>query len=116
VPSFIDLCREYGPQIQYTFPDRIEFMMAMVKLIDEGTLEQQQISMILDCGIPSLEWLVANRRRQFELMALMYGMMPPEEKGVFINGCKDWWRQWRKNEDLAEAQLAEHRRRGGAAS
>jgi hypothetical protein len=57
------------------------------------------------------KWLVANRRRQFELASLMYAMLPAEEKDKFIDGLKDWWRLWRANEKRAEQHLAEHRRR-----
>jgi hypothetical protein len=115
VPSFIDFCREMSPQCLWIdFPEPIDWMIAMVKIIDEATPEQQQISAMLSCN-PSLEWLVINRRRQFEFLALLYAMAPADEKDKFIERHKGWWRLWKANEDRAEAHLAEHRRRGGAA-
>jgi hypothetical protein len=98
----------------HQFAPEVELMLIQYKIAVTEMPRQRAISAILDAK-PSLEWLVAERRRQFATVALQYSLLQDEQRDEFCNGLLDWWRLWRRNEDLAKAEIAEHKRRGTAA-
>jgi hypothetical protein len=93
------------------FPPDVERMIARLKVISEDLPRQQEIAATFANGTPSLEWLVAYRRRQFSLLWLEYACLPDEEKDAFCDGLVEWWKLVVANEARAAEHLAQHQAR-----
>jgi hypothetical protein len=105
-PIWLQLLR--NPWVE--FPPDVENMLIRAKIVYEEFPRQQEIAARLKSN-PSLDWLVDERRRTFASLALQYAMLRDDERDEFIDGLRDWWKEFRANEDRAEATLAAHRRR-----
>jgi hypothetical protein len=94
------------------FPPKIDRMIGRLRVISQDFPRQRDYAATFANGTPSLEWLVAYRRRQFTSLWLEYACLPTDaEKDEFCNSLVQWWSAWCANEDRAERHLAEHRRR-----
>jgi hypothetical protein len=101
-----DLIRD--PSVE--FPPKIERMIAQLKIISQDMPRQRAYAATLD-GSPSLEWLVAYRRRQFTSLWLQYATLPDEEKDAFCDGLVEWWKLVVANEERAADHIAQHKAR-----
>jgi hypothetical protein len=95
-------------------PPDIESNLLQAKLMLEDYPRQLQIRAVFDKAeadktSPPLEWLVKIRKENFDRLSLQWCLLPPEDKEDFIEGLVDYWRDYRRTEDLAEAILAKHR-------
>ena len=102
-----DLIRD----INVDFPPHLERMIARLNVIMQDLPRQQEIAATFARGTPSLEWLVAYRRRQFTSLWLQYAMLPDAEKDAFCDGLVEWWKLWCENERRAAEHLAQHKAR-----
>jgi hypothetical protein len=101
--------------INVDFPPEVERMIAQMKVILQDFPRQQEIAATFARGRPSLEWLVAYRRRQFTSLWLQYATLPTdEEKDAFCDSLVGWWKLVVENEKRAALHLAEHKRRARA--
>jgi hypothetical protein len=91
-----------------------ELMLLQFRTLAEDHPRQQRLAEIYAKAEPSLEFVLRERRRQYALLMFQYAALPDEEKDAFCDGLVDWWRLVRENEDRAEAEIAEHRRRRSA--
>jgi hypothetical protein len=96
--------------------EKIDTMLTLCKIANEEMPRQRYLAdWYASNHPPSLDFILDERRRQFELLALEYAMLPDDWKDEFINRLRPWWKLVKKNEALAEAEIAEHKRRGTAA-
>jgi hypothetical protein len=91
--------------------EKIDTMLTLLKIANEEMPRQKMAAAVFDEGVPSIDWVLDYRRRQFQLLALDYAMLPDDWKDEFIDRLRPWWKKVRENEDRAEAEIAEHRRR-----
>ena len=102
-----DLIRD----ISVDFPPKIERMIVQMKIVLQDMPRQQEIAATFADGTPSLEWLVAYRRRQFTSLWLQYAMLPDAEKDAFCDGLVEWWKLVVENERRAAEHIAQHKAR-----
>jgi hypothetical protein len=108
-----EMLLESQQNLSLRFQPDVELMLIQYKIAVTEMPRQRAISKMLDSN-PSLEWLVAERRRQFASVALQYAILPDDQRDEFVDGLLEWWKLWRSNENRAEAEIAEHKRRGSA--
>jgi hypothetical protein len=89
----------------------VEHMLIQMKIAYEDMPYQRHVEFML-ANDPSIEWVLAERRRQFASLAIQFAMLrTEEEKDRFVDGMVEWWKLRRANEDRAEQHLAEHKAR-----
>jgi hypothetical protein len=89
---------------------KVERMLTLYKIAMEDMPHQRSVAATLKTG-PSLEWLAAERRRQFQLLWLEYATLPDDQKDAFGDGLAEWWSAWCANEQRAAEHIAQHKAR-----
>jgi predicted deacylase len=93
------------------FHPKVEAMMTLYRTTVHDHPRQCQMAATFAAGNPSLEWVLAQRRRTFQLLALQYACLTEDMKDEFCDEIVGWWKEVRANEDRAEATIVEYRRR-----
>jgi hypothetical protein len=107
-PLWLDIIRDHTIDLH----PEVESMLVQMKIAYEDMPHQRSVAATFAAGNPSVEWVLAERRRQFASLALQFAMLrTDEEKDRFCDGMVEWWKLRRANEDRAEQHLAQHKRR-----
>jgi hypothetical protein len=106
-----ELFDESCQSLSRKFPEKIDAMLALYRMATEEMPRQKMAAAVFAEGPPSIDWVLDYRRRQFQLLALEYVMLPDDWKDEFIDRLRPWWKLVRENEDRAKAEIAEHKRR-----
>jgi hypothetical protein len=89
----------------------VEGMMTLYRTEVRDHPRQKAIAATFAAGDPDIEWVLAQRRRTFQLLALQYACLTDDMKDKFCDELVGFWKEVRANEDRAEATLVEYRRR-----
>jgi hypothetical protein len=96
--------------------EKIDTLVALCKIANEEMPRQRYIAdWYASNHPPSLDFILDERRRQFQMLALQYAMLPDDWKHEFIDRLRPWWKKVKENEARADEEIAEHRRRGTVA-
>jgi hypothetical protein len=92
----------------------VEAMMTLYRTEVRDHGRQKAIAATFAAGDPDIEWVLAQRRRTFQLLALQYACLTEGMKDKFCDELVGFWKEVRANEERALATLAEYRRRARA--
>jgi hypothetical protein len=94
--------------------EKIDTLVALCKIANEEMPRQRHLAAIYKAGFASIDLVLSERRRQFELLALEYAMLPDDWRDEFIDRLRPWWKKVKENENRADMEIAEHKQRGTA--